>query len=348
MNKDNTTPPPKKFTFDRNAKGVSEMLGMKYETMAFDGAWRDAFGTPERRGVWIIWGNSGNGKTSFALQLAKYLCRFGRVAYDSLEEGACLTMQEAMRRENMMEVNKKFLLIDNENMEELGIRLSRQKSPDIVVIDSFQYTQMNYRQYIAFKERHKRKLLIFGILERTFHRTDRSHRHSSRQGPYLLGRRITFNDIRMKTTMKIRKITPQQIKALHAQFRRMGFNDEDRHGFISQFTEGRTDSTAGLTKEEAGLLLTRLNREETDRLRKEARSLVKQIFSLSFRISFLNKDFPNDTPEDFEMNKAKINVFCRTRSKFRKPITEMTLEELKEVKRQFEALARKEDTIKQG
>lgn len=148
--------------------------------------------------------------------------------------------------------------------------------------------------------------------------------------------------------MKIRKITPQQIKALHAQFRRMGFNDEDRHGFISQFTEGRTDSTAGLTKEEAGLLLTRLNREETDRLRKEARSLVKQIFSLSFRISFLNKDFPNDTPEDFEMNKAKINVFCRTRSKFRKPITEMTLEELKEVKRQFEALARKEDTIKQG
>ena len=152
----------------------------------------------------------------------------------------------------------------------------------------------------------------------------------------------------MKTTMKIRKITPQQIKALHAQFRRMGFNDEDRHGFISQFTEGRTDSTAGLTKEEAGLLLTRLNREETDRLRKEARSLVKQIFSLSFRISFLNKDFSNDTPEDFEMNKAKINQFCRNRSKFRKPITEMTLEELKEVKRQFEALARKEGTIKQG
>lgn len=148
--------------------------------------------------------------------------------------------------------------------------------------------------------------------------------------------------------MKIRKITPQQIKALHAQFRRMGFNDEDRHGFISQFTEGRTDSTAGLTKEEAGLLLTRLNREETDRIRKEARSLVKQIFSLSFRISFLNKDFSNDTPEDFEMNKAKINQFCRSRSKFRKPITEMTLEELKEVKRQFEALARKEDTIKQG
>lgn len=150
-----------KLTFDRNAKGVREVLGMKYETMDFDGPWLDAFGKPERRGVWIIWGNSGTGKTTFALQLCKYLCQFGRVAYDSLEEGACLTMQNAFRREGMMEVNKRFLLIDNENMEELSVRLKRQKSPDIVVIDSFQYTGMNYRQYIAFKERHRRKLLIF-------------------------------------------------------------------------------------------------------------------------------------------------------------------------------------------
>ena len=150
-----------KLTFDRNAKGVREVLGMKYETMDFDGPWLDAFGRPERRGVWIIWGNSGTGKTTFALQLCKYLCRFGKVAYDSLEEGACLTMQNAFRREGMMEVNKRFLLIDNENMEELSVRLKRQKSPDIVVIDSFQYTGMNYRQYIAFKERHRRKLLIF-------------------------------------------------------------------------------------------------------------------------------------------------------------------------------------------
>lgn len=76
----------------------------------------------------------------------------------------------------------------------------------------------------------------------------------------------------MRTTMKERTVTPQQIKALQAQFHKMGFSDEDRHGFISQFTAGRTDSTAGLTKEEAGLLLTRFNREESDRIRKQARA----------------------------------------------------------------------------
>lgn len=151
----------KKITFGRNAKGVREMLSMKFDTLDFKDAWHDAFGTPERRGVWFVWGNSGNGKTSFVMQLCKYLCRFGRVAYNSMEEGACLTMQDTLRRFGMMEVNRRFLLIDNESIEQLSLRLKRQKSPDFVVIDSFQYTQMTYRQYIEFKEQHRNKLIIF-------------------------------------------------------------------------------------------------------------------------------------------------------------------------------------------
>ena len=141
--------------------GVEQFLSSKKRVMPFEGAWRASFGQPSYSGSWIIWGASGSGKTRFALQLCKELTKYGRVAYDSLEEGACLTMQNAFRREGMMEVNKRFLLIDNENMEELSVRLKRQKSPDIMVIDSFQYTGMNYRQYIEFKERHRRKLLIF-------------------------------------------------------------------------------------------------------------------------------------------------------------------------------------------
>lgn len=148
-------------TFQRNAKGVRELLSMKFETLPFEGAWYDAFGTPERRGVWMVWGNTGNGKTSFVMQLCKELCRFGRVAYDSLEEGTCLTMQNTLRRFNMQEVNRRFLLLDAEPLEQLSLRLKRQKAPDFVVIDSFQYTQMTYAQYIKFKEQHRNKLLIF-------------------------------------------------------------------------------------------------------------------------------------------------------------------------------------------
>lgn len=148
-------------TFARNAKGVREMLSMKFETFPFGGAWLDAFGNPERRGVWIIWGNTGNGKTSFVMQLCKELCKYGRVAYNSLEEGACLTMQNTLKRFNMQEVNRRFLLLDAEPLDQLSLRLKRQKAPDFVVIDSFQYTRMSYGEYIDFKERHRNKLLIF-------------------------------------------------------------------------------------------------------------------------------------------------------------------------------------------
>ena len=145
----------------RRALSVSDVLRLKRETYTFEGAWAEAFGQPEQNGVWFVWGGSGNGKTSFVLQLCKELSRFGRVAYDSLEEGASLTMQNAFVKMGMQDVARRFVLLDREDMELLDARLGKRKSPDIVVIDSFQYTGMTFRDYQAFKERHADKLLIF-------------------------------------------------------------------------------------------------------------------------------------------------------------------------------------------
>ena len=145
----------------RRALSVSDMLSLKRKTYAFEGAWAEAFGQPEQNGVWFVWGGSGNGKTSFVLQLCKELSRFGRVAYDSLEEGASLTMQNVFVKMGMQDVARRFVLLDREDMELLDARLGKRKSPDIVVIDSFQYTGMTFRDYQAFKERHADKLLIF-------------------------------------------------------------------------------------------------------------------------------------------------------------------------------------------
>lgn len=134
---------------------------MRKETLGLTGAWAEAFGEPERVGVWFIWGKSGNGKSSFVMQLCKELTKFGRVAYDSLEEGAGLTMQNALRRYGMADVNRRFQVLDCEPVSDLGERMNRRKSPDFYVIDSFQYTQMSYKEYQAFKEAHRDKLLIF-------------------------------------------------------------------------------------------------------------------------------------------------------------------------------------------
>ena len=145
----------------KRALSINEVLHQKKKTFDFEGPWYDAFGYPEKSGVWFIWGNSGNGKSSFVMQLCKELCRFDRVAYDSLEEGDSLTMQQSLIRHGMQSVGKKFALLNCESIEDLKVRLRKRKSYNIIVIDSFQYTMLNYRDYIGLKEAFRDKLFIF-------------------------------------------------------------------------------------------------------------------------------------------------------------------------------------------
>lgn len=140
---------------------VKEVLNKKRQTFPFDGKWADAFGQPERTGVWFIWGRSGNGKTSFVMQLIAELCKYDRVAFDSMEEGDSLSMRQKLVRHGLSKVGSRFHLLNAEPMTELKERLARRKSYNIIVIDSFQYTQMSYRDYIQFKEQNKDKLIVF-------------------------------------------------------------------------------------------------------------------------------------------------------------------------------------------
>lgn len=138
-----------------------EVCSMKRRVIELTGKWRDAFGTPVDTGVWLIWGASGNGKTSFVMQLCKELTKFGKVVYNSLEEGVSSTMITALEQHNMTEVNGRFLLLDSASMEELEERMNKPRSPKFYVIDSFQYTGLNAAKYKEFVMRHPNKLIIF-------------------------------------------------------------------------------------------------------------------------------------------------------------------------------------------
>lgn len=144
----------------KKALSMVDLMRKNREVYAFEGALSEAFGQPEQNGVWFIWGRSGNGKTSFVLQLCKELTRYGKVAYDSLEEGDSLTMQNALMRVGMGDVGRRFILL-NESLKELDTRLKRRRSPDIVVVDSFQYAHIDLKQYEEFIDQHKNKLIIF-------------------------------------------------------------------------------------------------------------------------------------------------------------------------------------------
>lgn len=128
--------------------------------MEFTGEWLKSFGRPEMAGSWFIFGHSGHGKTTFVLQLCKYLTEFGRVAYNSMEEGASESMKIAFVRVDMMDVRRKLILLDNEPIDELKERLRKHKAPKIVVIDSIQYSGMNYPEYKKLKDEFRDVLFI--------------------------------------------------------------------------------------------------------------------------------------------------------------------------------------------
>lgn len=145
--------------------------------------------------------------------------------------------------------------------------------------------------------------------------------------------------------MRNQPITPAQIKALQVLFSRKGFSQEDRHEFIANYTGGRTASTKELTSLEATQLFKSLGGEsnKVKTLRQEkARQMVGIIYGLSLKIDFLNKDYDTDDPIEFEMNKAKLNTWCRARTAAKKDITKMSLEELEATRKQLESILRKQ------
>jgi hypothetical protein len=142
------------------AYSPTEILAMKYKLLEWAEEWRKAFDNPESSGVWFIWGNSGNGKSSFVMQLVKELAKYGLVFYNALEEGTRKTMQDNIRRSDIISV-KKNVKIGKESIAEMILRASKRKSPQFYVVDSFQYTRMNWKQYLELKETLSNKLIIF-------------------------------------------------------------------------------------------------------------------------------------------------------------------------------------------
>lgn len=145
----------------KRALSVSDIHKFRPNTLNFEGEWNESIGCPELTGAWIVWGNSSNGKTRYALQMAKYLAGFCRVAYNTLEEGLSKSIQDAIIDVGMDDVSRSFILLDKEPVADLIIRLRRKQSPDVVIIDSLQYTGINYAEYRLLRDEFREKLFIF-------------------------------------------------------------------------------------------------------------------------------------------------------------------------------------------
>lgn len=123
----------------QRATSIHNFLNMKFERIEFEGAWKDAFGQPEKGGIWYVGGRPTNGKTAFVVQLIRELARLGmRVRFYNFEEQASISMQEAIIRENLSEVEHNIQVVNTPlSYEEVCEELDTKRT-HVAVIDTIQ------------------------------------------------------------------------------------------------------------------------------------------------------------------------------------------------------------------
>lgn len=115
---------------------VKQAYSKKFKTYDFEGIWADVMDKPETTGGWIIHGDEKQGKSTFALMLANYLTRFGKVLYISAEEGVSQNIIRTMKRMGLDDTNKNFKITEYEEWEVLEERMKKRQCPKIIFIDN--------------------------------------------------------------------------------------------------------------------------------------------------------------------------------------------------------------------
>ncbi|MBD3748542.1 MAG: hypothetical protein IE931_03505 [Sphingobacteriales bacterium] len=138
---------------ERIKRGLTprNILDKNFETFDFENDWFDAFDKPEKYGLYFIWGDSGNGKTSFIMQVLNQMSKHGKTVFNSLEEGISLPLKKAIKMYGLGD--KKKILIVSEPMADLIERLDKTGHIEVVVIDSWQYMNMSFNEYLAMERR---------------------------------------------------------------------------------------------------------------------------------------------------------------------------------------------------
>jgi hypothetical protein len=140
--------------------GVKDFLDKKFITYEFGDEFKESFGEPEKNFTMLVYGHPGNGKTEFCIKLAKYLCKFTKVYYNSYEQGISKTLQDALKRNHMNEVSGKITFGDKEPFDEMIKTLGKKNAPQVVFIDSRDYMNLTGEQYRTLIKAHPRKSFI--------------------------------------------------------------------------------------------------------------------------------------------------------------------------------------------
>jgi KaiC/GvpD/RAD55 family RecA-like ATPase len=141
--------------------GVSQIMSKKYSYYELDQEWIDGVGLLSKPFTLLVYGKPKNGKTSFVMKLCKHLTKFGKVYYNSAEEGDSKTIQDALILAKMEESPAgKFMIGDRDTFLEMKEKLAKKNSGAFVVIDSIDYLYFDVHQYKKLIEEFPNKSFI--------------------------------------------------------------------------------------------------------------------------------------------------------------------------------------------
>lgn len=146
-----------KFKSEKILK-ATDLGKMEYRALNFQDLWKEFFGLPSLNFHALIHGNSGEGKSTFCMWLARYLAKnFGRVLYVSGEEGVNMTFHDKLKYCKAEVEN--FYILDvrtgDEFMKEVGVNEFH-----FIILDSLHDMDIDAKKLKEIFEKYKNSAFI--------------------------------------------------------------------------------------------------------------------------------------------------------------------------------------------
>jgi hypothetical protein len=148
--------------------GTDQLLAMKFERLPLPDKWEAILGRLPSTFMMIVYGESGEGKTEFCMQLAKELTQHGRVEWMGYETAHDGDIQDAVARNSMKGLpitwTDPFAKLNDDAVlfDELLNKMAKKKSAKYWVIDSIDATGFDEKQVMHLKNKvGKKKGIVF-------------------------------------------------------------------------------------------------------------------------------------------------------------------------------------------
>lgn len=141
------------FSFQRLAK-------RQFKSYDWDGFLLETLGNCERNFSMLIWGQSAQGKSTFVMMLMKELMQYGKIYFNSIEQGEGLSLQQASERLGLTEVKATEISIGNKHSYSQMVKTLEKNRANFVIIDSIDYMGLTADQYRELRSQFPNKAFI--------------------------------------------------------------------------------------------------------------------------------------------------------------------------------------------